>query len=93
MLNENEAGRCDSPDAFREWLQEHQDSVTALWVIIAKKNSRTRLVTYQEALDVALQHGWIDGLARRVDEDTCNDSRRDAGVAHGRRLTAAGPKR
>jgi uncharacterized protein YdeI (YjbR/CyaY-like superfamily) len=62
--------RFDSPDAFRAWLNEHQDSSPGVWVPIAKKHSRTRTVTYLEALDAALQYGWIDGQARRLDEDT-----------------------
>ena len=27
-------------------------------------------MTYLEALEVALQYGWIDGQARRLDDDT-----------------------
>lgn len=70
MTDEYETGRFDSPDAFRAWLQEHQDSSPGLWLTIAKKNSRTNIVTYLEALEAALQYGWIDGLARRLDDDT-----------------------
>jgi uncharacterized protein YdeI (YjbR/CyaY-like superfamily) len=62
--------RFDSLDAFRAWLVEHQDSSPGVWLMIAKKNSRTKTVTYNEALDAALQHGWIDGQARHLDEDT-----------------------
>jgi uncharacterized protein YdeI (YjbR/CyaY-like superfamily) len=68
--NEHEARRFDSPDAFRAWLMEHQDSSPGLWLTIAKKGSRTIAVTYDQALHVALEHGWIDGLARRLDHDT-----------------------
>jgi uncharacterized protein YdeI (YjbR/CyaY-like superfamily) len=67
--DELELRRFDSADAFRAWLREHQDSAPGLWLMIAKKGSRTTLVTYPEALQVALEYGWIDGLARRLDED------------------------
>jgi uncharacterized protein YdeI (YjbR/CyaY-like superfamily) len=63
-------GLFDSADAFRAWLTEHQHSSPGLWLIIAKKDSRTKAVTYNEALHVALEYGWIDGLARRRDADT-----------------------
>jgi uncharacterized protein YdeI (YjbR/CyaY-like superfamily) len=67
--NEYETRRFDSPDAFRAWLKEHQDVSTGLWLTIAKKGSRTTTVTYDQALDAALEYGWIDGQARRVDDD------------------------
>jgi uncharacterized protein YdeI (YjbR/CyaY-like superfamily) len=70
LTDARETGRFDSPDAFRAWLKEHQDSSSGLWLTIAKKDSRTKMVTYDEALDAALQHGWIDGQARRRDHDT-----------------------
>src|SRR5258708_3535084 len=65
-----EPTQFDSADAFRAWLIEHQDSVSGLWLIMAKKDSSTAAVTYEDALTVALQYGWIDGQARRRDDDT-----------------------
>ena len=67
---ERPTGRFDSPEAFRAWLIEHQDTSPGIWLVIAKKASRTRMVTYAEALDAALEYGWIDGQARRLDADT-----------------------
>ena len=37
-----------------------------VWLKIAKKDSGVASVTYAEALDVALCHGWIDGLKRSL---------------------------
>ncbi|HEV7666116.1 MAG TPA: YdeI/OmpD-associated family protein [Chloroflexota bacterium] len=70
LIAVTEPTRFDSPDAFRAWLVEHQDSVSSLWLIMAKKDSSTTALTYEEALTVALQYGWIDGQARRRDHDT-----------------------
>jgi uncharacterized protein YdeI (YjbR/CyaY-like superfamily) len=64
------ARRFDAPDAFRAWLTEHHDLSSGVWLTIAKKGSQTSTVTYAEALDAALQYGWIDGQARRCDDDT-----------------------
>ncbi|SFN38642.1 YdeI/OmpD-associated family protein [Mycetocola miduiensis] len=62
--------RFDGPDAFREWIEENQNSSPGIWLVMAKKGSGQTTVTYAEALDVALAYGWIDGQARRVDEAT-----------------------
>jgi uncharacterized protein YdeI (YjbR/CyaY-like superfamily) len=69
MTNELETRRFDSPDAFRAWLMEHQDSSTGVWLTLGKKASPTPMLTYAQALDAALEYGWIDGLAHRVDDD------------------------
>jgi uncharacterized protein YdeI (YjbR/CyaY-like superfamily) len=69
-LDEPESRRFDSPDAWRAWLTENQESSRGVWLHIAKKGSPTTTVSYAEALDVALAFGWIDGQARRVDDAT-----------------------
>ncbi|KRD39329.1 hypothetical protein ASE35_02930 [Lysobacter sp. Root916] len=57
------------PDAaaWERWLEAHTDA-PGLWLKIAKKNQGVVSVSYPEALDVALCHGWIDGLKRSCDE-------------------------
>jgi uncharacterized protein YdeI (YjbR/CyaY-like superfamily) len=55
---------------WREWLRaHHQDQ--GVWLVLAKKGvtEPTRL-TYDEALQEALCHGWIDGQVGRRDERT-----------------------
>jgi uncharacterized protein YdeI (YjbR/CyaY-like superfamily) len=70
LTDARETRQFNSAEAFREWLREQQDSSMGLWLTIAKKGSGTTTVTYAEALDAALEHGWIDGQARRCDEET-----------------------
>ena len=70
VIDARETRRFDSADAFRAWLKEHQDSSSGVWLAIAKKASPTHALTYNEALDAALQYGWIDGQARRLDDDS-----------------------
>ncbi|HEY5780734.1 MAG TPA: YdeI/OmpD-associated family protein [Lysobacter sp.] len=53
--------------AWEKWLAAHGDA-PGLWLKIAKKNQGVVSVTYAQALDVALCHGWIDGLKRACDE-------------------------
>jgi uncharacterized protein YdeI (YjbR/CyaY-like superfamily) len=57
-----------SPETFREWLQEHHATSKGIWLKIAKKGSGTTSVTYPEALEEALCHGWIDGQKGALDE-------------------------
>ena len=51
------------------WLEENHAVHDAVWVKFAKKASGKATVTYDEALEVALCFGWIDGLVRRFDDD------------------------
>lgn len=54
--------------AFERWLVANA-TTAGLWLKIAKKDSGIATVTYAEALDVALCHGWIDGQKRGFDDD------------------------
>ncbi|MBN9740640.1 hypothetical protein DMP23_05880 [Amycolatopsis sp. A1MSW2902] len=54
--------------AWRNWLAEHHDSATEVWVVLAKKGEPG--LTYEQALREALCYGWIDGLTRRRDDST-----------------------
>ncbi|BDU17132.1 YdeI/OmpD-associated family protein [Lysobacter auxotrophicus] len=52
--------------AWETWLAAHGDQA-GVWLKIAKKDTGARSVSYSQALDVALCHGWIDGLKRSCD--------------------------
>jgi uncharacterized protein YdeI (YjbR/CyaY-like superfamily) len=52
--------------AFDKWLAAHA-SAPGAWLRIAKKGAAQTTVTYAEAVQVALCHGWIDGLKRSDD--------------------------
>lgn len=54
---------------FRQWLARHSGDHPGLWLKIAKKASGIPTVTYAEALDEALCHGWIDGQRKSFDEN------------------------
>ena len=58
----------ESSDAWEQWLSEHHGSDQLVWLQIAKKGACTKTVTYDEALDVALCFGWIDGQRKSQDE-------------------------
>jgi uncharacterized protein YdeI (YjbR/CyaY-like superfamily) len=53
------------------WLAEHHDQQTGIWLVLAKKGTtHPTSLSYEQAVEEALCHGWIDGLARRRDEAT-----------------------
>ena len=52
---------------WEAWLERNHESA-GIWVKLAKKGSGVSSVSYQEAVDSALCFGWIDGLARSLDE-------------------------
>jgi uncharacterized protein YdeI (YjbR/CyaY-like superfamily) len=68
MVEERTTEQFAGPEELRAWLLEHHDSSRGIWLKIAKKGSDLTTTTYDEALDVALAFGWIDGQKRRGDE-------------------------
>jgi len=53
---------------WSDWLARQHDKSAGVWLKIAKKESEIPSVTYEEALDVALCYGWIDGQKKGFDE-------------------------
>ena len=52
------------------WLEKNHATSGAIWLRIAKASSGITLVSYSEAVEVALCYGWIDGQAKSYDEAT-----------------------
>ena len=86
--------------AWRAWLKKHHSDPVGVWLVLAKKGTtRPTTLTHELALEEALCHGWIDGQARRRDQETTFQkftprrrrsvwSKRNTGIAE--RLLAAG---
>ena len=53
---------------WADWLAKQHDKSAGLWLKLAKKNSEIPSVTYEEALDIALCYGWIDGQKKGFDD-------------------------
>src|ERR1700722_10618268 len=54
--------------AWRAWLAEHHEQSDEVWLVLAKKGTaEPTSLSYDEALEEALCHGWIDGQVRRRD--------------------------
>jgi len=53
---------------WMDWLAKLHDKSSGAWLKIGKKDSGISSVTYEEALDVALCYGWIDGQKKGFDD-------------------------
>lgn len=56
-------------DEWRQWLEEHHDSESGVWLIYYKKHVKKKSVRYEEAVEEALCFGWIDSTAKRIDDE------------------------
>ena len=55
--------------AFEAWLDDNATTASHVWVRMAKKGTGVASIDWTTAVDVALCFGWIDGIARRVDDE------------------------
>ncbi|VVE29606.1 bacteriocin-protection protein [Pandoraea iniqua] len=46
---------------WEHWLTQNGDTSAGIWLRFAKKGAGRPTVTYEQALESALCHGWIDG--------------------------------
>jgi uncharacterized protein YdeI (YjbR/CyaY-like superfamily) len=53
---------------WRKWLEKHHTSSAGVWLVFYKKHTGTKALTYEDAVQEALCFGWIDSLAKRLDE-------------------------
>jgi uncharacterized protein YdeI (YjbR/CyaY-like superfamily) len=57
-----------SKTKWAEWLARQHEKSTGVWLKLAKKTSGIPSVTYEEALEIALCYGWIDGQKKGFDD-------------------------
>ena len=56
--------------AFRRWLEKHASTATELVVGFHKVDSGRPSMTWPQSVDEALCFGWIDGVRKRIDDDS-----------------------
>ena len=59
-----------TPNEFRAWLEANHDRETELQVGYWKKHTERPSMTWAESVEEALCFGWIDGIRRRIDDET-----------------------
>jgi uncharacterized protein YdeI (YjbR/CyaY-like superfamily) len=58
---------AQTADQWRDWLAEHHDSESEVWLVFHKLHTGVASIDYQDALDEALCFGWVDSLVKRLD--------------------------
>ena len=55
--------------AFEAWLAKNHDQAAEVWIKIYKKASGKQSIDANQAIDVALCWGWIDGIRKPLDDE------------------------
>ncbi|GGK03896.1 hypothetical protein GCM10010123_37330 [Pilimelia anulata] len=56
--------------ALRAWLSSNHATAPGVWLALTRKGGTVTTLTWQQAVDEALCFGWIDGQARKRDEES-----------------------
>jgi uncharacterized protein YdeI (YjbR/CyaY-like superfamily) len=67
-LDVSQAAPVSTAGEFDRWLRDHGASERERVVAIYKKASGRQTVTFEELLDIALCHGWVDTQTKGIDE-------------------------
>jgi uncharacterized protein YdeI (YjbR/CyaY-like superfamily) len=59
-----------TPSAFRKWLEANHATAKELWVGYYKKRTGKPNITWPESVDEALCFAWIDGVRKRIDDES-----------------------
>jgi uncharacterized protein YdeI (YjbR/CyaY-like superfamily) len=60
----------ENPAAFRGWLANHAGTAPELIVGFYKVGSGRPSMSWSESVDEALCFGWIDGVRKRIDDES-----------------------
>ncbi len=59
----------EQPKDWAGWLDQNY-TLAGVWLRLAKKASGITSISYDEAVEVALCYGWIDGQSKRYDDQS-----------------------
>jgi uncharacterized protein YdeI (YjbR/CyaY-like superfamily) len=68
-LDVSRATPVSSATQFDRWLRDHGATERELIVAIFKKASGKQTVTFDELLETALCHGWVDTQTKGIDDE------------------------
>jgi len=57
-----------SREEWRAWLAEHHGSAPGVWLVTFKQHSGEPHVPYDDVVEEALAHGWVDSQPRKLDD-------------------------
>lgn len=55
--------------AWRAWLQANGGKEKEIWLVFYKKHTGKARLAYDDAVEEAICHGWIDSIVKRLDEE------------------------
>lgn len=58
-----------SQEALRKWFEKNHNKKEELWLGYYKKSAGKASVSYKESVDTAICFGWIDGIAKGINEE------------------------
>jgi uncharacterized protein YdeI (YjbR/CyaY-like superfamily) len=58
----------DTQEAWEAWLDANGESAPGVWLRIARRSAGRATVSYAQAVESALCHGWIDGQKQAESE-------------------------
>lgn len=58
-----------SAEQLRNWLIAHHSQHESIWLVTYKKRRGDKYIPHSAILDELLCFGWIDGVARKLDDD------------------------
>jgi uncharacterized protein YdeI (YjbR/CyaY-like superfamily) len=56
--------------SFSDWLRKNHARSDGLWLRIARKNGGTKTISWKQAVDEGLRHGWSESQRRKGDDST-----------------------
>ena len=59
----------DHAEQFDAWLAGNGQTEREAWVVIYKKVSGKQTVTFDQLLEVAICHGWVDVKTKSLDDE------------------------
>ena len=68
-MSELKLVRVKTREEWRAWLEKHHATETEIWLVFPKKHTGKTRVPYDAAVEEALCFGWIDSVARSLDDD------------------------
>lgn len=67
-IEESEVHTFTNAGEWHAWLKRNHAKSGGVWLRIGKKNSGLVTLAYDEAVETALCHGWIDAIRKAYDE-------------------------
>jgi uncharacterized protein YdeI (YjbR/CyaY-like superfamily) len=62
--------RAKTRGEWRRWLEKNHARAPEIWLVYYTKASGKKFVPYEAAVEEALCFGWIDGIVKKLEEDS-----------------------